>query len=265
MFRRCKKRSVKKNQPLKVYERSDKHYKATLAQITQRLTKNAAPLCKDTGYDKCYFKVSYDPSNTVNAYASDGYKITIFKGLLQYLKTNDEIAAVVAHEMGHHLAKHNEEAQQNAAVGAAVSGIVTAVVIGAISANNGSYYTTYQQQQQQQRDIENMLKASMQAGAYFGALSYSKEQEREADLLATYLLKRAGYDLAKAQNVMVVLAQFASEKKRDPNRAAFLSTHPAGMERVVAWEKAIEEIKQNETNLPYPKKTVASKAKTKME
>lgn len=91
----------------------------------------------------------------------------------------------------------------------------------------------------------------MKIGAHLGMLSYSKEQEREADLLASYLLSNAGYDLKKAQNVMVVLAQFAG--KKDPAHSAFLSTHPAGIERVVAWEKSIEEIKSNQSKLPYLK------------
>lgn len=237
--------------PLKVYERSDKHYKQTLASITKRLTKNAKPLCEHSGYDKCYFQVAYNPDDTFNAYASEGYKVTIHRGLLQYLKNNDEIAAVVAHEMGHHLANHNEEKAQNAATGAAISGILTAVILGAAGANN-AYYDPYQQQRNQDA-IENM----MQAGAGIGALSYSKEQEREADLLATYLLSRADYDLKRAQNIMVVLARFAGET--DPSRSAFLDSHPAGMERVVAWEKAIAEIKENKSKLPYAIETTVTK------
>lgn len=235
----------KENKPLKTYNRSDAHYKKTLSNITHRLSRNAKPLCEHASYESCYFQVEYNAGNTVNAYASEGYKITIFKGLLQYLQNDDEIAAVVAHEMGHHLAKHNQEKGQNAAVGAAVSGVLTAVLLAA--ANADAPYQTYQQQQEQKRTIENMMKA----GAHIGMLSYSKEQEREADLLATYLLSRARYDLKKAQNVMVVLAKFSG--KSDPAQAAFLDTHPAGMERVVAWEKAIYEIKENSSKLPYLK------------
>ena len=86
-----------------------------------------------------------------------------------------------------------------------------------------------------------------------GMASYSKEQEREADLLATYLLSRSGYSLARAQNVMVVLARFAGEEASNPTHKSFLESHPAGAERVVAWQKAIDEIKANPSKLPYPK------------
>lgn len=242
---------VKNSKPLKTYNRSDIYYKNTLAGITKKLSKNAKPLCMQSGYDRCYFDVKYDSSATVNAYASEGYKITIYKGLLQYLQTNDEIAAVVAHEMGHHLAKHNEETLNNAKTGAVVSGVITTVLLAAANANNP--YTTPYQQQQQRETLENM----MAMGAHLGAASYSKEQEREADLLATYLLARANYDLQKAENVMVVLAKFSGES--DPNRKAFLDSHPAGMERVVAWQKATQEIKINRSKLPYLKETSSSK------
>lgn len=238
--------------PLKVYERSDQAYEQKLAKITNHLKKHAKPLCDYAEYESCYFKTVYSPDNTVNAYASEGYKITVHQGLLQYLESDDEIAAVLAHEMGHHLAKHNEEKQQNAAVGAAVTGIMAAVLIGAASANNPYYNTQYQQQQNQQT-LEDM----MAAGAYLGALSYSKEQEREADLLSTYLLSGAGYDLKRAQNIMTVLSESSGET--DISKSAFLDSHPGGVERIVAWEKAIEEIQNNPTKLPYAAKNAKPK------
>lgn len=231
--------------PLTVYERSDQKNQQLVSSATSRLTKNAKPLCEYAQYKSCYFKVAYDPGKTVNAYASESYKITIYRGLLQYLKNNDEVAAVIAHEMGHHLANHNEEKQQNASAGAAISGILTAVVLAAANHNNPYYNNSYQQQQDK-KTLEDM----MHVGAKVGALSYSKEQEREADLLATYLLSRAGYDLKKAGNIMVVLSK-ASGEESGLSRSAFLDTHPAGIERVVAWDKAIEEIKSNSSKLPY--------------
>lgn len=228
---------------LRPYKRSDQQYKKIVARITGRLEKNIKPLCDYAEYQSCYFQVGYVADNTFNAYASEGYKISIHRGLLQYLKNEDEVAAVIAHEMGHHLANHNEETLQNAQAGAAISGILTAVLIGAANANN-PYYSSYQQQQDQ-RTLENM----MHAGAEIGAISYSKEQEREADLLSTYILSRAGFNLERAQNMMLVLSEYSGEG--DTDRAAFLDSHPAGIERFVAWDKAVKEVKNNPSKLPY--------------
>lgn len=230
---------------LKVYKRSDAHYRRRISTISKRLQKNAIPLCEQAEYSPCRFEVKYNNEGVINAYAHENYKITVFKGFLQYLKNSDEMAALVAHEMGHHLAKHNQETQKNAQTGAAISGVLTALLLGAANANN-PYYSSYQQQQDQQT-IENMMKV----GFEIGKISYSKDQEREADLLATYLLKHAGYNLNKAQNLMYTMAKLKGDKVK--GHAALASTHPPTPERVVAWRKAINEIKDNDSLLPYPK------------
>ncbi len=231
--------------PLKVYKRSSAHYKNRVAKIAKRLQKSAKSLCDISEYNPCNFEVNYSNEDTVNAYAHENNKITVFKGFLQYLKNDEEMAALIGHEMGHHLANHNEEQLQNAQTGAAVSGIVTALLIGAANANN-PYYNSYQQQQDQQA-LEDM----MVAGFELGKMSYSKEQEKEADLLAAYLLRHARYDLKKAQNLMYVMSKIDADEV--PGKAALLSSHPPSSARVVAWEKTIDEIKSNETKLPYLK------------
>jgi predicted Zn-dependent protease len=228
---------------IKTYERSDAHYEKRVKKIAQRLKKNAQPLCDHAEYPSCYFEVKYDSDNTVNAYAHEDYKITIFKGLLKFLKNDEEMAAVIAHEMGHHLAHHNKETEQNAMTGALLAGTLMAVLTASANANN-PYYNSYQQQQDQQA-IENV----MMAGAQIGALSYSKEQEREADLLAVYLLEAANYDLEKARNLTYVFSQIEGDDVE--GKAALLSTHPEPVERYVSWAKAIDEVKANDLKLPY--------------
>lgn len=230
---------------LKTYKRSDSNYKNRIARITKRLQKSAQPLCAHAEYTSCVFEVEYSNEDIENAYAYEDNKIVVFKGFLKHLKNDHEIAALVGHEMGHHLADHIEEKRKNAETGAAVSGVLTAVLVGMANANN-PYYSSYQQQQDQQT-IENM----MAAGYKIGAISFSKEQEREADLLSAYLLEHAGYNLDKAQNLLYVMSRLSGDDV--PGHAALLSSHPPSSERVVAWRKAIEEIEINETKLPYAK------------
>lgn len=230
---------------LKVYKRSDATYKKRIASISRRLQKSAEPLCELAEFHTCKFEVRYDNEDIVNAYAHENYKITVHKGLLKYLKNNDEMAALVAHEMGHHLANHNEETRKNAETGAVVSGVLTAVLVGMANANN-PYYDSYQQQRDQEA-IESM----MAVGAEIGKLSYSKDQEREADLLAAYLMEHAGYDLEKGQNLLYTMAKISGDDV--PGKAALMDTHPPSTERVAAWRKAIDEIDANEEKLPYLK------------
>jgi hypothetical protein len=65
-------------------------------------------------------------------------------------------------------------------------------------------------------------------------------------LLSAYLLARAGYDLRKAGHVWQVLAQLDKKKAK----ASLFDSHPAGPERMAAWEKAIVEVEQSPTKLP---------------
>lgn len=232
---------------LKVYKRSDSAYKTRIANISKRLHKGADPLCEQAEYDPCYFEVIYSNENVVNAYAHENYKITVFKGLLQYMKNDDEMAALVAHEMGHHLAKHNQETLRNAQTGAVVSGVFTALLLGAANANNPYYYNSYQQQQDQ-KTINDM----MQVGFEIGKVSYSKDQEREADLLAAYLLGHSGYNLDKAQGMMYTLARLNGDEIKVEGKAALLKTHPPTSERYIAWAKAKEEIQNSSSKLPVP-------------
>ena len=229
--------------PLKKYKRSDSHYQKRLTRISNNLLNHVEPLCAVSDYPDCHFEVVYDNSAEVNAYASEGYKVTIFKGLLDYLKNDDEMAAVVAHEIGHHLANHNEETERNATTGALVSGVLTAVVLGAANANN-PYYSSFNQQQDQQA-IQDM----MQVGYGIGALSYSKEQEKEADLLSAYLLSHAGYNLERAQNLMWVLNKLDGDNGK--YRASLLDTHPASPERYGKRHKL--RLKATAPNCPIPR------------
>jgi predicted Zn-dependent protease len=228
----------------KTFNRSNSANRALVVRTSNRLLNHARPVCEHTGYNSCFFQVLYDAGDTINAYASENYKIVIYRGLLEYLETEDEVAAVIAHEMGHHLANHNQEKLQNAQVGAAIAGILTAAVIGAANQNN-PYYGSYQQQRDQ-RSVEEMAAV----GAALGALSYSVEEEREADLLAQYLLVRSGYNLKKAERVLWLLMTINSTGGASSDRAAFGDSHPAGPERIAAWRIVREEIKSNKSRLP---------------
>lgn len=229
--------------PLRIHDRGDSAYRSLLAKVTNRLLAEAQPLCQHTGYNKCFFQPVYNSGSEINAFASDGYKVTVYRGLLQYLESEDEIAAVLAHEMGHHLARHNEEKTENAAIGAAAAGLLTAVLIGAANANN-PYYDPLAQPESAQA-VDDM----MALGSEIGALSYSKEEEREADLLGAYLLARAGYDLDRAGRVLRVLVDLPGNA--DGARSGMFNTHPTGVERIVTWQKTVQEIRANPSKLPY--------------
>lgn len=219
---------------LETHERTADASRALIDRAADRLRKVAPELCRHAEVESCFFDVVYVDEDLVNALAKDGRRIEIYRGFLQYLETEDEVAAVIGHEMGHHIAEHLEEKRQNAAIGAVIAGILTAGTMAVTGYQSPDPYQT-------QRTINQ----SMQLGASIGAISFSKEQEREADLLAAYLLERAGYDLDKAGRTYEVLASMS-----DKTRSSWLDTHPAGPERIAAWQKATVEVRSSEDLLP---------------
>src|SRR5262245_38434343 len=208
------------------FHRSNEEYRRMLDGIAHRLTASAPGLCAYAEVKNCTIEIKYKDEDTVNAYADGENSVTMLRGLLDLLQTEDEVAAVVGHEFGHHLGNHIEEKTQNAMIGAIIGGLLAAGADGTHPAQAAS--------------------AGLGVGAAVGALSYSKAEEREADLLAAYLLQRAHYDLHKAGRVWWVLAQ----QNKDKTRSSLFDTHPAGPERMAAWEKAIVEVENSPNKLP---------------
>ena len=220
------------------YLRTEAESRELLHRIAGRLQASAPALCQHAKAETCRINVTYSRDGEVNAYASGTNSVVVQRGLLDLLQSEDEVAAVVAHEFGHHLGRHIEEKKRNAAIGAMLAGLAAAGAAMAAGADGNDPGMT------------NAVGTWAGVGAQIGALSYSKYQEREADLLSAYLLARAGYDLHKAGHVWQVLAQLDKKK----TSASLFDTHPAGPERIAAWEKATVEVEHSPTKLP-PGKT----------
>ncbi|HSS84304.1 MAG TPA: M48 family metalloprotease, partial [Reyranella sp.] len=82
-------------------------------------------------------------------------------------------------------------------------------------------------------------------GGAIGGISFSKEQEREADYLAALILYRAGVDLDKARGLLVTLARMSRQ-----TQTGILDTHPAGPGRIAGWDRAVAEIRASNGRLP---------------
>ena len=99
----------------------------------------------------------YDDQGTVNAYATIGGRIRIFRGLLRELRSEDALAALVAHEIAH--VKHRHVAAN------AGRGLALALLFGAISADAGAA----------------AAQSALGQAAGLAMLGYSREQETQAD------------------------------------------------------------------------------------
>lgn len=145
-------------------------------------------------------------TDDMNAYAMPGGKIMVYSGLAEKLKlSDDELAAVIGHEIAHALREHSRErisrayAQQLALAGVAA---VTGAGEGALNLANMVASVTFQ-------------------------LPHSREQESEADAIGLELMARAGYDPNAAVSVW---QKMMSANQGGPPE--FLSTHPSASSRI---------------------------------
>lgn len=144
-----------------------------LQKRIEELGQKIASICdrKDIPY---YFKVlegkELKPEQRINAFALPGGYIYIFKDMVELLENDDEISAILAHEVGHIAAKHGIKKLQGS-LGAMALQLLTA----GMTRNSNSASRT---------------------NAAIGLLmtSYSREDEAMADKLSVRYVKKIGYD-----------------------------------------------------------------------
>ncbi len=158
------------------------------------------------------WEVNVITSQEVNAWCMPGGKIAVYTGLMDNLRlTDDELAAVIGHEIAHALREHGrEKASQQAAQNAVIG--VGAAVLGVGEGMAGL--------------------ANIAAQVTYG-LPNSREFEREADRIGVELAARAGYDPRAAITLWQKMAQ-ASDGRSPPG---FLNTHPTASDRISDLQK----------------------------
>jgi predicted Zn-dependent protease len=218
---------------------TDEEVQATVQRSIERIRPTGVRLCQEVGAGTCFWRFSIARDASINAGAGRGGLIQINRGIVEISDTDEEVAIVLAHEMGHHIANHLETKERNKAIGSAIG----AIFMGVLSAAGSSYRDPYAAQR-----MQNAAENGAELGGKMGRLSFSKEQEREADYLAIVILYRAGMDLDKARNFMVKMARASDEKE-----TGLFDTHPAGPDRLAAWDKALQDVKASKGALPTRK------------
>ncbi len=145
-----------------------------------------------------------------NAFALPGYKIGVYTGLLKYAKNQDQVAAVIGHEVAHVIAKHsNERVSSQTAMQTGMS--IASVLLGSTEENSNNA----------------LILAGLGLGAQYGViLPFSRKHESEADLIGLDLIAKAGFNPAES----VTLWQNMSQAGAAPPE--FMSTHPANSTRI---------------------------------
>lgn len=186
---------------------------ARLKRIANRLIPHANVYRADaTRWD---WRVHAISSNEVNAYVLAGGKIIFYTGIIDRLQlTDDEIAAIMGHEMAHALREHSRE--QYSRQVATQTGIGLAAAVFGLSSG--------------QTQLANL------AGQVGVSLPHSRAQETEADVIGLELMARAGYN----PNSAITLWQ--KMQKVGGNSPQFLSTHPNSKNRIATLQSLIPKV-----------------------
>jgi predicted Zn-dependent protease len=156
-------------------------------------------------------------SDRVNAFCLPGGKVGVFTGLLRFVRSDDELATVLGHEMAHALAHHaSERLAMNPA---------DALALRAAGGRLRSL------DEPRRRSIIGLL----DAGASLESLSYNRFQESEADHIGVFLMTFAGYDPEAALAFWERMREASAGSLRLPE---ILSDHPADARRIAqlrAW------------------------------
>jgi predicted Zn-dependent protease len=184
-----------------------------VTEIGRRLVaQSGAP---DPGY---VFAVVDD--SELNAFSLPGGYVHVTRGLLAMLNTEDELAGVLGHEIGHVLAHHSVRRASAATPFEVLFGL-PAAALGVLSPGLGGVVAG--------------------AGALAGGLvlaPFSRDQEREADQIGMELAAKAGWDPRGLSASLGTLARASRLAGADPDKTGFFSTHPATGERAMDTERA---------------------------
>jgi predicted Zn-dependent protease len=175
-------------------------------EITDRLVAQAVRFRPESASWNWEVQVINDPKQ-VNAFCMAGGKMAIYSGMWEQLKaSDDEIAQVMGHEIGHALANHTQE-RMSVAMGVGAATTIAAIMIGSSrdSASSGLALT------------------GIQVAAITAiTLPNSRQGESEADQIGIELAARAGYDPKAAVTLWEKMGKIGG--KGPPQ---FLSTHPS--------------------------------------
>jgi predicted Zn-dependent protease len=157
-------------------------------------------------------------SDQINAFCLPGGKVVVYTGILPVAQTEEGLATVVGHEIGHAIARHAAERMAQTQV---VQMLQQGVAV--------SMADMHPQQVQQ---VMGLLGVGSQVGIL---LPFSRNHESEADHIGILLMSRAGYDPREASRFWVRMQEATSSQERPPE---FLSTHPNSERRAAdlqAW------------------------------
>ena len=151
------------------------------------------------------FRYTFEPVNVkeINAFALPGGPMFVNRGMIEAASTEGEVAGVMAHELAHVLLRHgtaNATKAQGFQIGALAGAIAGAVIGGGWG---------------------EVISQGSQFGLGTWLMKYSREYERQADLIGVQIMARAGYDPRDLAHMFETI-----QKQGGSGGPEWLSSHP---------------------------------------
>ena len=201
-------------------------------ELEQLLKQVGEKLASHSHRPELFYRFTVLDSTAINAFALPGGYIYITRGLLAYLNSEAELAAVLGHEIGHVTARHSVRQQSTAAV----TGILGAVVAASTGVQGFDTLT-------------DMAGTAIVRG-------YGRDHELEADRLGAEYLAKSGYDPDAMLEVVGILknqeafeTMMAEKEGREANvYHGLFSTHPDNDARFQEVVNAAQRFRTDATN-----------------
>lgn len=166
------------------------------------------------------FHLLADPE-TINAFALPGGQIFITVGLLKRLTSEDQLAGVLGHEVGHVIGRHSAQQMAKDELTNGLLGAAVAATSDPYSPNNSAAIAQY---------VGKMI-----------TMKYGRDDELEADKFGVKYMIQSGYDPEKMIDVMEILKAASGGADRP---SEFQSTHPDPDHRIIEIRKALDQYKK---------------------
>ncbi len=193
----------------------------------QRIGKRIAAAVGDALPGAKWEFVVFEAPKTVNAFALPGGKVGVYSGLLDLAESDDEVAIVMGHEIGHVTARHGAERMTEGVIATGVGLVLDSAT----------------------KDSKNhdLVLAGYGLAAGGSMLAFSRKHESEADFIGLRYAAKAGYNPMAAITFWRKMAKEGS----GPQMPAFLSTHPSHDRRIADLQAWMPEV------LPFYEKAKA--------
>lgn len=178
-------------------------------RLNARIRQIGARIAEASGEKKFDWEFHVIEEEVANAFCLPGGKVFFYTGILKIMENDDQIAAVMGHEVAHALARHGGERMSMQMLGT-VGGELLGAVLEVPAQYRGLYSQAYG--------------VASQVGVM---LPFSRKHESEADQIGIYLMVKAGYNPNGAVAFWKNMQRLGGKKPPE-----FLSTHPSDATRI---------------------------------